>query len=86
MAVFFDEAHKLCNEETGVTRASMALKARFLLPMTGTPFRNEYSDCGTMMRLLGVAPWDNAKAFKVVSWSVKHNLFLTNVCSASFYL
>ncbi|KAH5727916.1 hypothetical protein HBI18_112570 [Parastagonospora nodorum] len=64
MAVFLDEAHKLCNEETGVSRASMALKARFLLPMTGASFQNEYSDCGTMMRLLGVAPWDNAKAFK----------------------
>ncbi|KAH4932347.1 hypothetical protein HBI79_100470 [Parastagonospora nodorum] len=64
MAVFLDEAHKLYNEETGVSRASMALKARFLLPMTGAPFQNEYSDCGTMMRLLEVAPWDNAKASK----------------------
>ncbi|CAN9141033.1 unnamed protein product [Alternaria alternata] len=56
LGVFFDEAHRMNNENTGIAKAAKRLRALTWLPITGTPLQNEYSDIRSMAQLLNVRP------------------------------
>ncbi|KAF2132741.1 hypothetical protein P153DRAFT_382363 [Dothidotthia symphoricarpi CBS 119687] len=54
--VVLDEAHRIANSSSDTFEAANRLQAVHKLPMTGTPFQNEYTDIQSIMRFLRVFP------------------------------
>jgi SNF2 family DNA or RNA helicase len=55
--VALDEAHRIANPRALVTEAVCRLRSKYRIASTDTPFSNEYSDCQSTMRFLGIKPW-----------------------------
>jgi SNF2 family DNA or RNA helicase len=64
--VIFDEAHKLCNANTGNTQAAKSIRSLFRLLLTGMPVQNEYSDKHSLIDVMDVLSLPDTKAFKHV--------------------
>ena len=58
-----DEAHKIANDQTGVNKAVNSVRALLRLPLTGTPFLNEYTDILSLLQLMRVSPFEDRKLF-----------------------
>lgn len=54
--IFLDEAHRLANPKSGISKAANRLRGKARVPMTGTPLQNEYRDLQSMMRFLKIEP------------------------------
>jgi SNF2 family DNA or RNA helicase len=64
--VIFDEAHKLCNANTGNTQAAKSIRSLFRLLLTGMPVQNEYSAKHSLIDVMDVLSLPDTKAFKHV--------------------
>jgi len=58
-----DEAHKIANDKTGVNKAVNRVRALMRLPLTGTPFLNDYTDIQSQLSLIKLAPCDDPEVF-----------------------
>jgi len=58
-----DEAHKIANDKTGVNKAVNRVRALMRLPLTGTPFLNDYTDIQSQLSLIKLAPCDDPNFF-----------------------
>ncbi|KAH9881076.1 hypothetical protein J1614_001569 [Plenodomus biglobosus] len=54
--IVFEEAHKLCNSDTGNNRAASHLKSLWNLAITGTSFQNDYTDIRSIMNIVKPEP------------------------------
>jgi SNF2 family DNA or RNA helicase len=63
LSVIFEEGHKFCTSETDHAKAAKMLRELFKLLVTGIPIQNEYSDCRSLMEVMGVFPASDARAF-----------------------
>ncbi|KAI4680247.1 uncharacterized protein J4E88_006139 [Alternaria novae-zelandiae] len=58
-----DEAHKIANDKTGVNKAVNRVRPLMRLPLTGTPFLNDYTDIQSQLSLIKLAPCDDPNFF-----------------------
>lgn len=61
--VVLDEAHRIRNIDTGVSKAACSLQARVRGYITGTPMQNDYSDIYALARFLHLEPWNRSDIF-----------------------
>jgi SNF2 family DNA or RNA helicase len=69
--IVLEEGHRIANSSSLTAKAAYSLSATYRLPLTGTMFQNEYSDCQSAMRFLQVKPWDDAETFRQVSLLIR---------------
>ncbi|PPJ51450.1 hypothetical protein CBER1_09168 [Cercospora berteroae] len=64
--VVLEEAHKIKGRLTGTSMAAAKLgqNAKYKGCITGTPFQNDYTDFYSMLRFLGIEPFNRWKLFK----------------------
>ncbi|PFH62277.1 hypothetical protein XA68_14272 [Ophiocordyceps unilateralis] len=62
--VILDEAHHIKNRASKTARACYAIAAQHRWVLTGTPIVNRLEDLFSLVRFLGVAPWDNFSFWK----------------------
>ncbi|KAI4911012.1 hypothetical protein J4E90_007269 [Alternaria incomplexa] len=58
-----DEAHEIANDKTGVNKAVNRVRALMRLPLTGTPFLNDYTDIHSQLSLIKLAPCEDPEFF-----------------------
>ena len=58
-----DEAHEIANDKTGVNKAVNRVRALMRLPLTGTPFLNDYTDIHSQLSLIKLAPCEDPELF-----------------------
>jgi SNF2 family DNA or RNA helicase len=66
--IILEEAHKISNQNNTFARAAYRLMGDYRLALTGTPIQNEYTDCQSLMRFLGIEPWSDVRHFKNVGF------------------
>jgi SNF2 family DNA or RNA helicase len=67
--IVLEEGHRIANGESLTAAAAYGLQGRYRMPLTGTPFQNEYSDVQSLFRFLKIAPWDDTNTFNRVSFT-----------------
>ena len=83
--VFFDEAQKMSNADTGNWKAANALHRNFTLPFSGMPIQNEYSEVLSMMQLMQAKPLGNPVFFKEMrTASHRSNSLITHTSGWDF--
>jgi hypothetical protein len=65
-AILYDEAQKLKNPASQITRAAKTLNARFQLAMTGTPVENRLQDLWSIFDVVHPGPLGSSKAFETI--------------------
>ena len=86
--VVTDEAHAIVNDKTRKFKGLHRLDSKYRLPLTGTPFSNEYDDLRTFMEYLNISPWGDKALFEEVQCYQDRDKF-TRVkadCSSTFCL
>ena len=63
-AILYDEAQKLKNPASQITRAAKTLNARFQLALTGTPVENRLQDLWSIFDVVHPGPLGSSKAFE----------------------
>src|SRR5690606_3623166 len=59
LRIILDEAHTIKNRRSKTSRACYALAADHRWVLTGTPIVNRLEDLFSLVRFLGVEPWNN---------------------------
>ena len=63
-AILYDEAQRLKNPASQITRAAKTLNARFQLALTGTPVENRLQDLWSIFDVVHPGPLGSSKAFE----------------------
>lgn len=70
--VVADEAHRMADHKSLTSLGMRQLECRYRLPMTGTPFCNEYTDIQSLMAFLRLQPWADQDEFVRVNRTVPY--------------
>ncbi|KAI4936879.1 uncharacterized protein J4E92_001604 [Alternaria infectoria] len=58
-----EEGHRIANALSKTTNAAYNLQGLYRMPITGTPFQNEYSDLQSLFCFMGTVPWNSPSVF-----------------------
>jgi SNF2 family DNA or RNA helicase len=84
LGVFFDEGHRLFNNNTSTSQGAQALRSLFKLPISSTPVQNDYVECDTILNILQIQPFCNTNVFREVHHIIR--LIIMNTANLSTVL